>query len=563
MNSEAELNTQQSASKHSLDEGMGDSCACLPQADASIANETTCTSRTLFDEKHQSKKSLSFTQFRLQYLIVFGAIMLADGLQGTHLYALYEGYNLNVANLYAIGFATGAVASPFMGPLVDKFGRRNSALAYCALEMFINALEQYKCITGLLVSRMIGGITTNLLCTVFESWVVTEHRRRGFQEQKLEIILRDSVIISNVLAIASGIIAELLVNSFGLTGPFKGAVCCTFLALTLVWAVWGENYGSDNAEQQRLGQIMRAAVNTIISDSRICRLGIIQGLTQGALQTFIFLWCPALLLFSREYVENQQEGPAIWQLVSSLAKTKKGEPAFGFIFGTYMAAGAIGGWMFPVVRHFFGMLFAWIQGGAIVNITDVDQQLPLLVNDSLHQISQSDSSADLNDISDESSVSSTTSSSHGNEEKSYAAETLAALCYAMCAGLLAIPAIVGLNPNLFVHKFEISLISFVLYEILVGIYLPCEGILRTKYMPNDSICSVMTMLRIIVNLAVAFGVFMTNVVTFTTAFGLCSGAFAISCILQLSLVEFSAFSQGDFRLVISKEIVVKQKTKQE
>ena len=74
---------------------------------------------------------------------------------GTHLYVLYEGYGFNVASLYALGFITGAVTTPITGPLIDKFGRKRSAILYCVLEMGINMLEQYPFLTGLLVSRMV------------------------------------------------------------------------------------------------------------------------------------------------------------------------------------------------------------------------------------------------------------------------------------------------------------------------------------------------------------------------------------------------------------------------
>jgi MFS family permease len=467
---------------------------------------------------------------------------------GTHLYALYEGYNFNVANLYAIGFAAGAVASPFMGPLVDKFGRRNSALVYCALEMLINGLEQYKCITGLLISRMIGGITTNLLFTVFESWVVTEHRKRGYPEEKLELILRDSVIISNVLAIASGIFAEILAEKFGLTGPFKGAVCSTFFALLLVWFVWGENYGSENTADQNVNQIMKAAFRTIVSDSKICRIGVIQGLTEGALQTFIFLWCPALLFFSREVNDQSAEDKPFWLRLSDLAKASSGEPAFGFIFGGYMAAGAVGGFMFPVTRRAFRKAFAFLWTDETVEVQIRPDRLPRLLEDSTRvdaSLVQSDTDDDPSENSSEYNYSASDGECFDEEavsEKTYEAEILAALCYALCAILLAIPAVIGMNPQLLTHKFEVSLAAFVTYEILVGIYMPCEGVLRAKYMPNESICSVMTILRIIVNLAVAFGVYMTNVVPLTTAFGLCSGALTISCALQFSLVQMPALT---------------------
>ena len=118
------------------------------------------------------------------------------------MYVLYEGYGFTVANLYCLGFVTGGLASPITGALVDKFGRKKSAILYCILEIAINRLEQYPMLAGLIFSRMVGGITTNLLSTVFDTWLDTEYRRRGIQKEGgYEIIMRDFVIASNLAAI--------------------------------------------------------------------------------------------------------------------------------------------------------------------------------------------------------------------------------------------------------------------------------------------------------------------------------------------------------------------------
>lgn len=138
----------------------------------------------------------------------------------------------------------GALTSPFIGPIVDKIGRKRSAILYCLLEMFINYLELFPMIAGLIVSRMIGGITTNLLFSVFETWLVSEHRSRGFHEDKLEVILRDSTIVSNGAAILSGYLSHCLAEAHGNGGPFRGAVGCTFFACMVVLFLWNENYGS-------------------------------------------------------------------------------------------------------------------------------------------------------------------------------------------------------------------------------------------------------------------------------------------------------------------------------
>merc|ERR1711957_247805 len=85
-------------------------------------------------------------------------------------------------------------------------------------------------------------------------------------------------------------------------------------------------------------------------------------------------------------------------------------------------------------------------------------------------------------------------------------------------------------------SFLVSLCSFFIYEFCIGVYMPCEGIIRSIYMPNDSICSLMTMLRVIVNVAVCLGVISTNYIPFKTAFAALSLMMIVAASLQLSLI---------------------------
>ena len=215
---------------------------------------------------------------------------------GTHLYVLYEGYGFSVASLYCLGFITGAFTAPITGPLIDRFGRKKSALLYCALEVGINMLEQFPFLSGLIVSRVVGGITTNLLSTVFEAWVDTEYRNRGFAEKEYETLMRDSVVVSNLAAIASGYLAHVLAESFGNVGPFEGAVTCTAVAFVVILVLWTENYGkpvgatvaktekeSDNEEKEAAPAQPKSSfaelkdtLSFIKSDSRILRVCITQ-----------------------------------------------------------------------------------------------------------------------------------------------------------------------------------------------------------------------------------------------------------------------------------------------
>lgn len=79
-----------------------------------------------------------YRAFQWRWGMAYCTIMLADWLQGTHMYALYASYELSkddIGNLFLTGFGSGAVFSTVIGPFVDRFGRKNGCLLYCVLEV--------------------------------------------------------------------------------------------------------------------------------------------------------------------------------------------------------------------------------------------------------------------------------------------------------------------------------------------------------------------------------------------------------------------------------------------
>ena len=131
------------------------------------------------------KLHTEFDIFRRKYIVVYLIIMLADWMQGTHMYTLYASYNVNISALFLTGFLSGAIFAPFLGSAVDKFGRKRSCIVYLVLEIIINCMEHSTQMSMLLIGRVLGGISTNLLFSAFESWMTTEHRKKGFPEEWL------------------------------------------------------------------------------------------------------------------------------------------------------------------------------------------------------------------------------------------------------------------------------------------------------------------------------------------------------------------------------------------
>lgn len=192
-----------------------------------------------------------------------------------------------------------------------------------------------------------------------------------------------------------------------------------------------------------------------------------------------------------------------------------------------MLCGVIGGVAEPTIRKLLSMLLA---NKSSSNIPDT--------------IIQQHNDANLKKIEE-------------GEEKPVGVEFLAAISYLLCSLLLLTPILVNHSSN---NAFSIALLSFLLYEVLIGLYMPCEGVIRTMYMPNESICSLMTMLRVIINVIVAAGVFSTNFVSFTSAFAAGSMSMFIAFVLQLTLIDKSQlenFSRNVLRVFCPVPSLVK------
>jgi len=270
-----------------------------------------------------------FDGFRRKYIMVYLVIMLADWMQGTHMYTLYLSYNVNVSALFITGFLSGAIFAPFLGSFVDKFGRKNSCIVYCVLEIIINTLEHSHDFNILLFGRVLGGISTNLLFSAFESWMTTEHRKKGFPEEWMSTTYSQASIGNGSMAVLAGIVSQVLEDKFGHIGPFQGAIALTVLALILILP-WEENYGEkDSDDDHSLSHQFTEGWKATLSNSQIWRIGMTQALSEGAMYTFVFMWVPTLL-----------------------AMDPPGGLPTGCVFAAMMMAITIGGMIYPPIQSF-------------------------------------------------------------------------------------------------------------------------------------------------------------------------------------------------------------------
>lgn len=117
-------------------------------------------------------------------------------------------YGVNVGTLFLTGFLSSALFGTFLGIYIDAYGRKLGCVIFCILEIIINLLEHCPYMSVLMVGRILGGMSTSLLFTAFESWMISEHRKRGFDERLLSSTFSIASWGNGFVAIAAGFLAQ-------------------------------------------------------------------------------------------------------------------------------------------------------------------------------------------------------------------------------------------------------------------------------------------------------------------------------------------------------------------
>ena len=94
-----------------------------------------------------------------------------DWLQGPYVYALYDSYGYSqedIAVLFVAGFGSSMFFGTFVGSLADRLGRKRFCLLYTGLYIASCLTKHVKSFHVLMLGRLLGGIATSLLFSVFD-----------------------------------------------------------------------------------------------------------------------------------------------------------------------------------------------------------------------------------------------------------------------------------------------------------------------------------------------------------------------------------------------------------
>ena len=93
----------------------------------------------------------------------------------------------------------------------------------------------------LVSGRVFGGLSTTLLFSVFETWMITEYHNRGLENTGLLLsgVFGNMTTLSSVVAILTGVFGDLLVQySASRIAPFLASVFCLAVAVFLICTRW-------------------------------------------------------------------------------------------------------------------------------------------------------------------------------------------------------------------------------------------------------------------------------------------------------------------------------------
>ncbi|KAI0346652.1 DUF791-domain-containing protein [Trametopsis cervina] len=287
------------------------------------------------DGSQRSKGQLR-SQLMRQYLTVYAIVMGADWLQGPYVYSLYrEQYAFPerlVAILFVTGFVSAGMAAPLVGAWADKYGRKRLCQVFCVTYLFACVCIMVPSLPVLLFGRLLGGISTSILYSAFESWVISSSNNLALSESDLSSVLGRATLLNGFVATAAGVFSNQLVSvTDSFSSPFLASGVLLALALFVIGGLWTENYGAPDTSPggASLFQTKRLlqALSIVRDDPQLLVIGLTQTCFEGSMYLFVFLWVPSL-----------QEA------------SKSSEPLpLGYIFSCFMVSMMLGSLLYTTV----------------------------------------------------------------------------------------------------------------------------------------------------------------------------------------------------------------------
>lgn len=292
------------------------------------------------------------TSLLRRYLCVYLLAAASDWLQGPYVYALYSDYHFSqheIAQLFVAGFGSSMIFGSFVGGMADVGGRRAFVILFSVVYAASCLTKHFNNYGILMIGRLLGGVATSLLFSVFDAWLIRSHADADLPKSFLSKSFSWAAYGNSVAAILAGLIANKIANAStmkpiaqgsniyrgGFLNPFDLALMALVACGALAYSLWDENYGeqpdtdtsSKTDRPAKWYDSMRNAFNATVRNKDVLLCGIISSLFEGSMYIFVFMWTPLL----KNFLTGSETLP------------------FGLIFSTFMVSCMAGSSIFSSV----------------------------------------------------------------------------------------------------------------------------------------------------------------------------------------------------------------------
>ncbi|KAK0107667.1 hypothetical protein ONS96_003468 [Cadophora gregata f. sp. sojae] len=185
------------------------------------------------------------SQFTRLFLTVYCLVMGSDWLQGPYVYSLYKDQfglpERTVAALFTTGFLSGGISGYFVGQFADRYGRKTACLVFCITYSIACLSTLIPSVPALFFGRVFGGLSTSLMYSAFESWMVTEYHKRQMDKAGSSLSGMYGIVttLNSIVAILSGVFSEWLVNfTHTKRAPFMAGAALLMVAFWIILVCW-------------------------------------------------------------------------------------------------------------------------------------------------------------------------------------------------------------------------------------------------------------------------------------------------------------------------------------
>ena len=225
--------------------------------------------------------------------------MLLRAHPGPYLFKVYREYHLHshdIAVLYITQYASDMVFGTLIGALGDKWGRRRNCILYGMLYSAAQLSLHSSNYSVLLGGRVLAGLSTSILYSAFESWMVQQHRDSAYPTEWRSRTFELMTIGNSVLAIVAGVLAFALTEmSQSYLAPFDVSLLFLAFSTIMVLTNWDENYGrGGGGGSGGIVSGVQQACSVFFSNSKVALLGVIQSCFEAPTLILLYIWTPAL-----------------------------------------------------------------------------------------------------------------------------------------------------------------------------------------------------------------------------------------------------------------------------